>query len=99
MLALCKITGGLASSPPFMLGFLGLLKFSAGGGGSSPNWERAGLEGYGLFWTLLTLFIDRWRAASDRGGLVFVPRYDGVGLAPVGDCIDLYESLDSFLGA
>lgn len=99
MLAFCRIAGGLASSPPFMLGFLGLLKFSAGGGGRSPKWERAGLEGYGLFWTLLTLFIDRWRAASDGGGLMFAPRYDGVGLGPVGDCIDLYESVDSFLGA
>lgn len=75
-----------------MLGFLGLLKFSAGGGGRSPKCERAGLEGYGLFWallTLLTLFIERWRAASDSGGLIFAPRYDGVGLGPVGDCFDL----------
>lgn len=49
VLALCRIAGSLASSPPFMLGFRGLLKFSAGGSGKSPKCERAGLEGYGLF--------------------------------------------------
>ena len=86
------LTLGAGSSGPFKLGLLGLLKFAVDGGGTSPKLERAGLPGYGA---LVMLFIERCRAASESGGLGFAPRYS-VGLGPVGDWNDLYESLDSF---